>query len=174
MKLSDALLWAEDENTVNDNVCLITKEKIKNEIKLPCGHIFEYDALLNNFLNTIGPKIFYMHKCPYCRTEHNGFIPYYKTDKNHDINQFKRTNNTYFKCSHVFKGGKNKGNNCTSCAHKFENGIYCIKHYSYYNKLQNKPRCSKILKNGNRCKCNVFDKETKLCKRHFNLLKNNS
>lgn len=175
MKLSDALLWAEDENFLdNDNTCLITKEKIKYEIKLPCGHVFEYDALLNNFLNTTVPRFYNIHKCPYCRTEHTGFIPYYETEQKHDINIFKRTNNTYFKCMHKFKSGINKGNTCTNCAHKFKNGIYCYKHFNYYNKCKNKPRCSKILKNGNRCKCNAFDKKTGLCKRHFNLLNNNS
>ena len=29
--------------------------------------------------------------------------------------------------------------------------------------------CTQILKNGKPCKCKIYDKTTKLCKRHFNL-----
>ena len=35
-------------------------------------------------------------------------------------------------------------------------------------------RCEKILKNGNQCKCKIFDSDRNLCKRHYNILiKNN-
>ena len=44
----------------------------------------------------------------------------------------------------------------------------------YLKKKETQNICTKILKNGNRCKCKVFDDETRLCKRHYNLNKNTS
>ena len=44
------------------------------------------------------------------------------------------------------------------------------------NKKEIKPeeRCIKITVKGHQCKCKIFDKETKLCKRHYNLLNKNT
>ena len=170
MKLSDALLWAENQE-VKDTNCLITKEPIINRITLHCGHDFEYDALLNNYLNDKKNTLFVKHNCPYCRKKMEGFIPYYE-DSHIRIDPSKFKNNTYLTCEYVFKSGKHKNMKCNHCANKYKRGIYCKKHYDYLSKKENQNNCSKILKNGNRCKCKIFNIEDQLCKRHFNLNKN--
>ena len=34
-------------------------------------------------------------------------------------------------CSYVAKSGKNKGKKCNCVAHRFSEGDYCYRHYSY-------------------------------------------
>ena len=172
MKLNDALLWAESYNNEDTN-CLITKQPIRNQIQLSCGHVLEYDALLNNYLNVDKNTNFNKHSCPYCRKKMEGFIPFYETT-NIIIEQSKFKNNNYLTCDYLFKSGKNKNNKCGNCANKYNIGIYCKKHMDYLKKKGTQNICTKILKNGNRCKCKVFDDETRLCKRHYNLNKNTS
>lgn len=213
MKLKDALKWFEEieedkdnninnENEENVKKCLITREPIKNEITLKCGHSFEYDALLRHYiLQKNGLRYYNSHSCPYCRKEISHFIPYYENSKfatNSDYyfksSRFKKSMNNYLVCSHVYKKGYNKGLQCYNSGHKFKCGIYCMKHKPknnqhnentqnevyqnnsvsiLTNKKEIKPeeRCIKITVKGHQCKCRIFDKETKLCKRHYNLLK---
>tara|TARA_Y100000389_G_scaffold204442_1_gene257008 strand:+ start:31431 stop:31985 length:555 start_codon:yes stop_codon:yes gene_type:complete len=180
MNLIDALKLIDNdtnslsENSLNNNSCLITREPIKNEFVLKCGHKFEYDAILENLKNT--QSDYNYHVCPYCRSQFNYFIPFFKTDKNQlfDKKLFKK--NEYFKCQHIFKLGINKGECCNKQAHRFDIGTFC---YSHYNKKLCRSKlnentesicyCKQILKNGNNCKYKVFDKESQLCKRHYNL-----
>ena len=145
MKLSDALLWAENQE-VKDTNCLITKEPIINRITLHCGHDFEYDALLNNYLNDKKNTLFVKHNCPYCRKKMEGFIPYYE-DSHIRIDPSKFKNNTYLTCEYVFKSGKHKNMKCNHCANKYKRGIYCKKHYddNFHHIILLPPPCSVII-----------------------------
>ena len=157
------------ENDVT--TCYITKEPIKHEIKLKCSHSFEYSALLNHLFETQRNSRY--HICPYCRTKHEWFIPYYETC---GIQKIKPSifNNNYLKCSHHFCHGKNKGKQCESSGHVFDNGIYCFKHKNIRKRSKKstalqKEICKQTLKNGKPCSCKVFDIESGFCKRHYNL-----
>ena len=132
MKLSDALQWLEEnEKTIKDdtNTCLISKLPIEEEIELPCGHKYNYNHLYEHLNFTQRSKKY--TQCPYCRTIIKGYIPYYETECTKSVNkniitrQFK---NNMLQCSYVYQRGKNKGKKCGCSAHKFANGIYCVKH----------------------------------------------
>ena len=175
MKLSDALDLFDNEEVTSDvqnNLCLITHEPIKNEITLKCSHKFEYEAIFNNL--KITQRTYNYHSCPYCRSTFKNFIPYYEECIERDDtfrNLFKK--NDYLKCTHKFISGKRKGQCCGRDAHKFKTGIYCTTHSRPKPKIgTTKPvtkcQCSKILKNGNRCRNKVFNIDMDLCKLHYN------
>ena len=162
MKLEDALKWMDDnENDIEEinEVCPISKQPIQNKITLSCCHSFEYFNLFKELIQN-GNNTRY-HKCPYCRKTNEGFIPYYDIEpmKNYYKvkNRLNNFNNNYLQCQHVFKTGKNKGLKCNKCAHKFNHGNYCFSHKKLKEtkcKVEKEPKiqCTKILKNGNRCK----------------------
>lgn len=170
MNLNDAMNWLNNQEKNQEEkkpICYITKEPIVHDIKLKCGHCFEYDAILSHLLAT--QKTPHYHICPYCRAKHDLFIPYYDSTK---VNHIKPSNriyhNNYITCSHVFTHGKNKGLCCTKNGHKFTHGHFCFQHKNMKRKT-NSEICTQILKNGNQCKCKVYDSDTQLCKRHFNI-----
>ena len=168
MNFKDAIKLINNDSLKSE--CLITRQPINNEMKLKCNHIFEYDAILENLKKTQSTTSF--HVCPYCRRKFDNFIPFYQTHKNHVFDKQIFKKNNYLKCSHVFKSGKNKGTTCNKSANKFEIGIFCNSHY---NKIISKPKticyCKQILKNGNNCKFKIFDFDSNLCKRHYNISK---
>lgn len=182
MKLSDALKMFDKEQSDSSvrKECLITRQEIKNEIVLKCGHGFEYDALLKHL--TVTQRHYDYHKCPYCRKINSGFIPFYQTYCNtkcgeellNSINQNIFKKNEYTTCSYCFVSGKNKGKCCGKVGHKFNEGHYCFTHYKQIirqnKKLsspkETKPQCCQILKNGKQCKLKCFNNENGLCKRH--------
>ena len=180
MKLEDALKWFDEieDNDDNIEVCPITKEPIINKITLSCGHSFEYYSLFNELIkNNCSTKY---HKCPYCRTKTEGFIPYYDIPsmKNYYTvkGRLSNFNNNYLKCQHIFCSGKKKGQQCQKCAHQFEQGQYCFSHKcknskikSHDNKSKNKVQCSKILKNGCQCKKYCSKDNDKYCYIHAKL-----
>lgn len=174
MNLNDAMKWLNEYNSeVKDtcSTCYITKQPIEHEIQLKCSHSFEYNALLNHlFASQRNSKY---HVCPYCRAKHDLFIPYYQTS---GIQKIKPSvfNNNYLKCSHNYCHGKNKGKQCQSPGHIFNNGTYCFKHKNIRRRKQkentdSKEICKQTLKNGKPCSCKVFDSESGFCKRHYNL-----
>tara|TARA_B100001142_G_C14291131_1_gene638998 strand:+ start:425 stop:961 length:537 start_codon:yes stop_codon:yes gene_type:complete len=174
MNLNDALSWLneyEKNQEVNDDFCHITKQKIKNKMELSCGHAFEYEAIFNHLCSTQLSNHSY-HKCPYCRTKHDLYIPYHESgisiDRKIRPSFFK---NNYVKCEYVYKSGKKKGDTCSQSGHYFTCGQYCFQHKSIMEKrsLNNDITCIQQLKNGNPCKCKVFDMKEQLCKRHYNL-----
>ena len=181
MNLNDAMKWLETHELQhsketsaieNRQVCFITKEPIKHEIQLKCMHCFEYDAILNHLLVT--QKSLKYHICPYCRKKHDLFIPYYESTSLKNINPTNRIfSNNYLTCVHIFKHGSKKGTTCTNNGHCFSSGNYCFTHHKQIEKKQQHTHtdeiCTQILKNGKPCKCKIYDKTTKLCKRHFNL-----
>lgn len=134
MKLSDALKWLKDNEDIiadNKNTCLISKLPIEHEIELPCGHKFNYPHLYDHLKQIQHSK---KHiQCPYCRTRTEGYIPYYELkctehiEKKSITRQFK---NNLLQCTYVYQRGKNKGQQCQCAAHKFQNGIYCLKHHN--------------------------------------------
>ena len=169
MNLSDAFNLLESENCDSQSrECLITREPIKYEIKLKCGHYFEYSALLNNLKNT--QQTFKYHSCPYCRSIFKNFIPLYEVcvdehSKDIDYKMFRK--NDYLTCHHVFSSGKRKGECCTKNANKYKTGIFCPFHLKQ-KQCKNQCSCSKILKNGKTCKNAMYDADGQLCKLHYN------
>lgn len=128
-----------------DDICLITKEKLYEPIKLECGHTFNYNAILIEIkkqkyikysLDTQKLKNNEI-KCPYCRNIQKFLLPYFVNypkynNVNYPINLTYRPN----KCIYKFKYGKNKDNNCgVKCYDK-----YCIKHTKMLNNKNKKEK----------------------------------
>ena len=163
-----------EKDNDDDVNCYITKEPIQHEMKLKCGHSFEYIAIFKHLMKT--QKNATIHICPYCRSDYPLFIPY-----NEEIQNFKPYNrsrallfkNNYLSCSYRFVHGKRKGLCCNNHAHFFKSGIYCFQHEKQLSKKLNLAKdihyCTQTLKNGNPCKYKVFDTDSQLCKRHYNL-----
>ena len=84
MKLFEELLNQEEET--EENICLITNEKLENNyIKLNCNHNFNYLALYNEVVYQKTKKILDNSrlkineiKCPYCRDVTDKLLPHYK------------------------------------------------------------------------------------------------
>ena len=181
-------LISDDENKsdMNDNKCLISNDELTDyNIKMTCGHKFNYIPLIEEFVNQKRNKSHYevthlstfQLKCPYCRNIQKGTIPYYPElfgEKIRGINwpPSKLIRNNF--CKAVFKSGKRKGEQCNKRCF----GDYCKRH-SKSKKLvssDNEILCIKILKSGKRkgemcnCKCKSEEsKKNKLCKRHLKI-----
>lgn len=122
---------SENENEESDlthNYCLISNEKIpiKDGVRLPCNHFFSYECLYNEMLYNIlykklkGKAI----KCPYCRTIHNGILPYREGYKEIlGLNYPESKAIKLDKCTFMFKRGRRKGRICNAGC----NGKYCKK-----------------------------------------------
>ena len=173
MNMSDALKWLNNNEETKDKICYITKEPIKDGITLKCGHEFEYDPLYLHY--KAAKEGTCSHTCPYCRSIFKQFIPYYESSTvvpQEQLNLIHR--NQYLTCQYVFSQGKNKGCKCNHYAHRFLNGTFCMKHRSRRKRApksqtDDRPICTQILCNGKPCSYKVCDKDSMLCKRHFNL-----
>lgn len=179
MNLQDALNWVEEhesniEESKND-ICLISKLPIRDGycIELQCGHKFDYEYLHNHFTLTRCSK--QKVQCPYCRSNYSGFIPFYELDCMKSFlnsNITSRFRNHMLTCKYEYKMGKNKNKICNCSAHKFKNGIYCLKHHNQVlrsiqknSEKTNKMTCQGITKKGIQCKC-AAKLGTNYCKRH--------
>jgi hypothetical protein len=139
INFSDSLLimLSNENNDEDKNVCLISGEKLEDKsIKLDCGHSFNYDCLFNeivsqrkkNRLET--QKVFNTEiKCPYCRHNHKGILPWYNGYKKIKYVNWSENNvKILVKCKSILKSGKRKGEMC-GCNAKY--GNYCGKHKKY-------------------------------------------
>jgi|UniRef100_A0A6C0C6S3 hypothetical protein len=176
-KFNDALMALISIDEENDEVCLIDGSKLsENSIELKCTHKFNYLSILNeiniqrkhNHLET--QKIsHYQIKCPYCRTVHNGILPYNETLFSEKINGVNWPPSKVLKtkkCQSIMKSGKRKGEECSkSCI-----GQYCSRHTKLQLKWSTNQLCNTILKNGAKkgekcdCKCK---KNSDKCGRHI-------
>lgn len=178
MNLCDALKLVEPNDCIKTSQleCLITRQQIEHEIKLKCGHSFEYIALFRNLKAT--QSTYNHHSCPYCRTSFKNFIPFYEKCFDHSLGKktiFFRKND-YLTCSHTFVSGKRKGQTCEKYANLYKVGCYCPIHFKKQTnaKTQTNPsfQCSEMLKIGRRCRNKTQDGKTKLCKIHCSSKKN--
>lgn len=177
MNLNDALSWFDslEEEEQQETCCYITKQPIQHEIKLKCGHSFEYNALLIHFLTT--QKNSAKHVCPYCRSSFPLFIPYHENACNNSNMKISLFKNNYLTCEYTYISGKKKNTRCNRMGHHYKNGIYCPCHNKQLVATEKKKQeqnfdlffCTQMLKNGKPCMCKEFDITTHLCKRHFNL-----
>ena len=138
-------LLKDDDDTKKedeDNVCLLTGlPLVKNNIKLPCTHTFNYEALFNevqnqkefNEYNIMNAVQIYDIKCPYCRNiSHNllPYIPIIKNDKIHGVNCPDKYTMNHKSCSYQFLRGKKKGEACNDNGFETDNdGDLCEKHW---------------------------------------------
>ena len=131
------MLTIENEEEKEDQQCLISGEKLtQNYVKLDCGHCFNYDCLFNELKNqrkgnrletqkTANTQI----KCPYCRHNHKGILPWYNGYKKLKYVNWSSSNvKILVKCKAILKSGKRKGKKC-ECIVK--NGNYCGRHKKY-------------------------------------------
>ena len=170
-----------NEKNINENICLISKEKLEdNHITLPCSHKFNYLPLYNEICEQktkpnpleVVHLLFNQMKCPYCRTIINGLLPYQNINdvkKKCGVNYPLKYCLPIYKCEWIYKNGKLKGNTCNKVAGLYNNNCYCNKHM-YFIKSQTKiEKCDSILisgkRIGQRCGCKSF-KDNK-CKRHL-------
>ena len=131
----------ENEIITNDvDTCLISDEPLTDtNIKLKCGHSFNYDSIFNeikirkkNICRYNGTKIkMWSIQCPYCRKIQVGILPYLDGyEKIKYVNWPPKHSFCSSKCSYIFKRGKNKGKECGKrCIKKF-----CKYHYKYNSK----------------------------------------
>lgn len=180
MNLNDALSWFDSLEEEDETPrCYITKQPMKHEITLKCGHSFEYNALLTHFFTT--KKNSAQHVCPYCRSCFSLFIPYHEEacSLRNDSNNMRMSvfKNDYLTCKYTYVSGKKKNTKCNRMGHHYKNGIYCPCHNKQLVAAEKKKQeqifdvvsCTQTLKNGKPCMCKEFDIKTHLCKRHYNL-----
>tara|TARA_Y100000389_G_scaffold202490_1_gene247935 strand:- start:1807 stop:2412 length:606 start_codon:yes stop_codon:yes gene_type:complete len=169
----------------NQNLCLITQEPLKdNFIKLSCNHNFNYIPIYNEILHQkkiINKRLetskisLYQIKCPFCRTIHNGVLPYYETNNIQLINGINSPYKYILPC-YTCNYDKKNNTKCNKKANCYNKGHYCTTHYNYLiNKEKHKDNieikyCKAILKTGknkgSECKCIIKDKDSIYCKRH--------
>jgi hypothetical protein len=88
---------ADDDKSSEEDLCLISHEQLTaNFVKLDCGHKFNYNFIYKDVLNhrtkynqmesfkSMVP--IHQIRCPYCRTLHNGLLPYVEELKLNKIN----------------------------------------------------------------------------------------
>lgn len=145
------MILDDDNDNDNDMCCLITKSNLGiNFVKLPCGHTFNYKALINEFISLKEPNKYKRHKlkqrtsiCPYCRQIHEGLLLHIPDEAGEkQICGITTTNYNYAiphrDCEYIYKTGKNKGLLCQS-KHAFitNDSTFCKKHRQYSLKKQN-------------------------------------
>lgn len=168
------------EDDDEDDVCLIDGMPLDNEcIELVCKHKFNYLSLLQEikvqrkYNNLEVQKLSgYQIKCPYCRTIHNGVLPYRDNlyqNKLRGINWPPSKVLKTKKCTAIIKSGKRKGEPCN----KWCVGKLCPRHEKLAAKKSTNaalPFCKVILKSGKRknemCGCKCKKNEDK-CGRHI-------
>jgi len=130
-------MLTEEENHY-ENVCLISGDKLTdNFIKLDCGHTFNYTCLINELVNQRKKNRLetqkttkYQIKCPYCRNNHMGIMPWYEGyRKILNVNWNEKKEKKENTCIALLKSGKRKGKQC-NCISKY--GNYCGKHKKYF------------------------------------------
>lgn len=123
--------------TENEDICLISQQLLtKSQIKLICGHKFNYMPLYNelykqkqkNQYETCNLKIYQM-KCPYCRTVVDNILPYIQSEcpeKTNGVNYpFKYCMKNLVECESVKKNKKK----CCKEAQFINEKSYCKFHY---------------------------------------------
>ena len=145
-------LLNDDEIKTDDNVCLLTGlPLIKNHIKLPCTHTFNYEALYNEVRNQKQFNEYNIHilqvydiKCPYCRNVSHNLLPYVpiiKKEKINGVNSPDKYTMNHKSCSYQLMRGKNKGDICNENGFETDNeGNLCEKHWKKYLLVKNKDK----------------------------------
>jgi len=123
-----------DDTEKVEEVCLISGESLKDrQIKLGCGHKFNYECILNeiksqrkkNRLETQKTSLNEI-KCPYCRKNNKGILPWYTGyDKIKNINWSATNKKIIKRCKIKIKSGKRKGEVC-GCPAKYD--TFCGRH----------------------------------------------
>tara|TARA_Y100000591_G_scaffold126524_1_gene108400 strand:+ start:19080 stop:19685 length:606 start_codon:yes stop_codon:yes gene_type:complete len=137
------LLASNDIDLSDNNKCLITHEPLeKNHITLICNHSFNYDALYNEVLkqktkiNTLEITELKLDeiKCPYCRNIQKGLLPKLSHVQSvYGVTRPKKFCMQCYKCSWVYKTGKNIGKTCESIATHLGEAPFCNKHFTSVN-----------------------------------------
>ena len=157
-----------DDSDFEDDLCLITNQKLKNNfIKLNCGHKFNYESIFNEVKNQKKyNQLEVCHlkrneiKCPYCRTIQKGLLPYCDNfPKIKYINHPPVLQCLPNSCIYAFLSGKRKGEFCgKGCSNK-----YCTAH----KKIMEKREAKKLQKEQNK----LQKQEIKLLKENIKLKK---
>jgi len=153
----------EHKTDTDDNLCLISNQPLTDKfVELNCKHKFNYTPLYYDILNH-KTKFNRMEgnnstlrvteiRCPYCRTVHDGVLPYYPElgfQKVNGVNFVDTTLVTKCYSSHGFSHGKCEfiminGNTTIPCLNayvtKLDNKTYCY----YHVKMVNKENLQKI------------------------------
>jgi len=142
-----------------EEVCLITNEKLEeNNIKLCCGHKFNYMSLYNEVVYQKTRKLLDNSqlklneiKCPYCRRITGKLLPFYKYYSVKPIRGVTCTevdSIKLYECEHIKNGKK-----CLKSGCKTGNGILCNKHLTY------KKADEEIIKNMEDCFYKTYKKK---------------
>jgi hypothetical protein len=137
MNLFKKILNENIEEEDEEEICLITNEKLEeNNIKLSCGHKFNYVSLYNEVVYQKTRKLLDNSqlklneiKCPYCRRITGKLLPFYKY---YSVKAIRGV--TYpeidsiklYECEHIKNGKK-----CLKSGCKIGNSILCNKHLTY-------------------------------------------
>ncbi len=181
----------EDDDEDDENVCLIDGLPLDNTcIELTCKHKFNYLSLLQEikvqkkYNNLEVQKLnSYQIKCPYCRSVHNGVLPYRENIFKSKLKGINWPPSKVLKtkhCTAIIKSGKRKGQLCN----KLCVGLYCPRHQKLADKAKakasnqinkkisksNYKSCIAIIKSGKRkgeiCGCKCKNNQN-MCGRHI-------
>ena len=188
----DELNNLNSDNECDTQVCLLSKVPLdKNNIKLFCGHSFNFEPLFKEVCNQkknshtsfleVNKLAYNEIKCPYCRQTQNKLLPHVKINNSMEyiggVNSPEQICMTFHKCNYIFNIGKNKGKYCNKVAYHDVIGCYCYSHNIRMNNKQYTPlkvefkKCISVLKSGKRkgefCCGKVGNETSEYCKRHL-------
>ena len=140
-ELSTAINATSNEVVNEQNICLLTQSPLeRHAITLPCKHTFNYIPLINEVtafktckrvFNSMKALELYQFLCPYCRTIHNGvlpFIPNCGVNRIIGVNAPSTRSISHKTCQHKFTTGKRKGQLCNKTAYETDYGNKCHSH----------------------------------------------
>lgn len=145
------------DNYNQDNICLISQEKIQhNYIVLDCGHKYNYESIYNEMLYQQTKKLldnryikFNQIKCPYCRYITNNNLPYFKYYNLKKINSLNNYNRFSILNQDISNNQESKN-------------IQVINRCNYVNKSKTCNNIGCIENNDiNICRCNKHNQYTK-------------
>ena len=186
-----------DKDTIDDNECLISKEKLDDtRVKLECGHTFNYEPLYNEIVKQKSGfracEIVKLQtnqiKCPYCRNIQDKLLPYaskLNLKRINGVNSPLKFQMLSDRCCYSNNNKKSKyfNNACNSPCW----GKYCNTHAKFKSVIKSENKitvkessndeeiiqCKCIIKSGPRkgesCNGKLFLDNK--CKRHYNLNK---
>ena len=132
-----------DTDDESEDRCLLSNIPLdNNKIKLPCNHQFNLLPLykevffqkIKNNVNHMERIKFDQIKCPYCRQIHNILLPHIRINKTmvfvNGVNSPEKYCMSFHTCSHIFKSGQKKNQNCDKTGYYNDNGCFCSQHHT--------------------------------------------
>jgi len=162
----------------SEQVCLISGKTLGSSLVcLPCGHKFDYMSLLLDQISYKSKFPLMSNKCPYCRREYSGVIPYRPDISTKRVRNINTPVDICFEKNACCYG--KSGETCSiNATIPIGESYACWRHYKRALKTylsntepqQEVVKCQALLKSGkskgNICGATVKDPNSQFCKRH--------